>query len=447
MKEKICEKIKDFTPDINITKDNLEIFETRGCSINSYLSNKEQVENISSISNNYSYGKLICAYIVLNEFTIVRIKKYLPNSVKEISTNTNINIPVYQKVENADSYYSDDKGFPFLINLPKLSQFENEEKMIDRRLLGWIVYREIVKFYQNFTEYKIATHDPLVELDERVYEYLKQIKEEESLNKKISTSMKASSNNINSDDDSVNDTGNGVTNILNNDDELDSHQGNASSNNDASLSDVQINDNIEIDPEDVTPMNDDEDTILENTNQVTQSKQSDAIVNDAVTTDVEMENREDDVENIYEINDGWKIMPKLFDVQLIYTDKINESFYSNNYNLYYNNYPRIALYNAKDNSSKESEPYTYSCRNNTENRSAKIKLNPKDLLIMVTWKPDILKFLFGEKKFDVFTPKPHKNESIKRAESKPISLEECIKEFIKDEILTDENKWFCPKCK
>jgi len=453
MKEKICEKIKESIPDINITKDNLEIFEqsTREYSMNSCLSNNEQVDNISSIRNNNSfsmYNRPIFAYIVLNEFSIEPIRKYLPNSMEKISTNTNINIPVYQKVENADSYYSDDKGFPFFINLPKLSQFENEEKMIDRRFLGWIVYREIVKFYQQFTEYKIATQDPQAELDERVYEYLKQIKEEEeTLNKNISTSMKPSSNDIDSDDDSVNDTGNGETNILNNDDELDSHQGNASSNNDASLSDVQINDNdnIEIDPEDVTPMNDDEDTVLENTNQAIQAKQSDAIVNDTVTTDIEMENREEDVENIYPINDGWKIMSKLFDVQLIYTDKINENFYSYYYNC---NCPRIALYNPKDNSSKESEPYTYSYRSNynTENRNEKIKLNPKDLLIMVTWKPDILKFLFGEKKFEIFAPNAPK-QSIKRPEAKPISLEECIQEFIKDEILTDENKWFCPNCK
>jgi len=462
MKEKVCEKIKEsnlFT-NIKVTKDNLEIFQCRerDHSMNAYLSNTEQVENIQSLEHSFY---VLYAYIVPNEFSINPIKEYLPSPIE--GTSTNINVPIYQKVEDAEKYNNDDNGFPFLINLPKLSQFEDEEKMIDRRLLGWIIYRELVKYYQTFTEYKIASLDPSVELDEKVYEYLKQIKEEEeSLNNNISSNMKTAGNDIDSDVDSLNETGNEITNILN-DDELDSHQGNASSNNDASLSDVQINDNndnIEIDNEDVTPMNDDDDTLLENTYQATQAKRTDVISNDvisndvisndAIVNDVEMENKEDDVENIYPINDGWRVISKLFDVQLIYTEKINDSFYA--YSFSYNS-PRIALYNAKDNSSKESEPqeskpYTsYSYRsNNTENRSAKVKLNPKDLLIIVTWKPAILKFLFGENKFDVFAPKATK-QSVKKPESKPISLEECIQEFIKDEILTDENKWFCPHCK
>ncbi|ORX50361.1 hypothetical protein BCR36DRAFT_583477 [Piromyces finnis] len=424
MKEKICEKLKENNIISGVEVNNIEIFQGRDHTMNSYFENSELVENIQSLEQSYY---TLFAYINFNRFSINNIISYLPNPKDKQTVKLNINVPVYHKVENADKYSSDDNGFPFLINLPNFTQFEDEEKMIDRRFLGWAIYREIVKYYQNFTEYKIATLDPNDELDPKVYECLKQIKEEEeNLNKSTTQDVKTAEN-ASSSDDSDNENFNNITSILDTE-ESNSQQENDLSNNDGN--------------EEVMPMNEDEDTLLENTYQATQAKISDE-------SDINEENdNKNDVENIYPINDGWKIIPKLFDVQLIYTDKPNESFYSYSYSYEYT-CKRVALYKVKDNSSYESEQKEekYSYRKTNEIRNAKISMRPKDLLISVTWKPALLEFLFGKKKFEVFSPKTNNIHSVKKPESKPISLEECIDEFIKEEILTDENKWFCPNCK
>jgi len=477
MKEKIIEKMKEenIITDIEVDKNNLETFQGRDHTMNSYLNNSDIVDNIQSLEHNYY---VLYAYIITNNFSLNFIKNYLQNPT-ESDKSPNCNIPVYQKVEDGDRYNSDDNGHPFLINLPNLSQFEDDEKKINRRFLGWVIYREIVKYYQKFTEYTIATMDPSVELDPRVLECMNQIKEEEeSLNKKISNRMNNNNKSINSsskdsdDDDSNDDNVNDKTtaNKIDNDDDFDSQQGNvSSSNNDASLSDINdsiddaqpVQKKLETEKE-VNVMNDDEDILLENTYQTTHAKQTNAVISG---NDVEMNSnkesrninrdkngnkKEEDVEILYPIKDGWKIMPKLFDVQIIYSDKPNDSFYSYSFNY---QCPRVILYNTKDNSSKENDPsdtrnefrsYTY--RNNQEIRSAKVSMDPKDCLIMVTWKPALLKLLFGENKFECFTPKAPRQQ-VKKAESKPITLEECIKEFIKEEILTGDNKWFCPHCK
>jgi len=450
MKEKICEKLNEnnLIQEIEVTKDNIEIFQGRDHTMNAYLDNSELVENIQSLEQGYY---VIFAYIVPSKFSMNGIKGYLPNLKENLATKSFVNVPVYQKVENADRYNNDDNGFPFLINLPNLIQFKDEEKMIDRKFLGWVIYREIVKYYQNFTEYKIASVDPDTELDSRVYECLKKIEADETFMKSTTSGNALSSDD--SDNDNLNNTVNEeVPNILNDDEELDSQQGNASSNNDGSVSEYQVNNSLEetidnVKTEEVAQMNEDEDTVLENAYQTTKNKKSDDIVDaEIVNADTEKENKEEDVENVYPINDGWKIMSKLFDVQLIYTEKSNESFYSYGYNY---SCPKVSLYNVKDNSSKESEQkeekYSY-YRSSAEIKSAKINMTPKDLLIIVTWKPALLEFLFGKNKFDVFTPKATRL-TVRKPESKPISLEECIDEFIKEEILTDENKWFCPECK
>ncbi|ORX71732.1 cysteine proteinase [Anaeromyces robustus] len=473
MKEKIAEKIKEenIITDIEIDKNNLEIFQGREYTMNAYLSNSELVENIQSLEHSY-YS--LYAYIVTSHYSLNSIKNHLQNP-KEDNKLSNINIPVYQKVEDADRYSNDDNGFPFLINLPNLAQFEDDEKMINRRLLGWAIYREIVKYYQKFTEYTIATMDPTVELDPKVLECINQIREEEeNLNKKISNHVnvdnKSTSSSKDSEDNSSDDNADD-TNINKNynDDDFDSQQGNASSNNDGNLSDINdslddaqpIQKKLETE-EEVNAMNDDEDTLLENTYKATHAKQTNVVISDndvemssnkeseIINNDENNDKKEEDVEVLYPINDGWKVMSKLFDVQLIYSEKPNESFYS--YSFSYS-CPRVILYNTKDNSSKEddssntrNEYRSYSYRNNQEYRSAKVSIKPKDCLIIITWKPALLKLLFGENKFDCFTPKASK-QTVKKPESKPITLEECIKEFIKDEILTDENKWFCPHCK
>jgi len=465
LKNKISEKLigNKSISDIEINKDNMEIFQVRSrsynSSISSYLSNVELVENIQSLEHNYY---TLYAYIVSNKYSLDTIKGFLPLPMEDRKCNNKpiyLNVPVYHKVENADKYAEDDNGFPFLINLPNLNQFKDEEENIDRRLLGWIVYREIVKYYKNFTDHKIATMDPSDELDPEVFELLKRIREEEEkLNKNIANSMKKNSK---SDSHSSDTNDNENEEIFNNDDEVDSQQGNASSNNDASLSDIQINNSLDdsiqknMETEEIKPANEDEDTLLENTYQSMQVKRFNAAANadDADInkksfdneTEIKDEKKEDDVDTLYPINDGWKIMPKLFDVQLIYTEKIDSNFYSYGYSY---SCPRVALYNAKDNSSKESDPYESrpSYRSTTENRSAKVKMNPREFIIVVSWKPAVLEFLFGKEKFKVFTPK-ESNQSVNKPEAQPISLEECIQEFIKEEILTDENKWFCPHCK
>jgi len=469
MKNKICEKLKgnEKIHDIDVNKDNMEIIQIRGrsmnSSINSYLSNVELVENIQSLEHNYY---ILYAYIVSNKYSLDTIKSYLPAPAPVENKKPNnkpiiLNVPVYHKVEDGDRYNDGDNGFPFLINLPNLKQFEDEEKNIDRRLLGWVVYREIVKYYQRFTDYKIASMDPSAELSSEVLEFLKHIREEEeTLNKNIANSMKLNSKHSSSNSSDSNDNENvneneEITNILN-DDECDSQQGNASSNN--SLSDIQINNSLDdsiqknMETEEIKPMNEDEDTLLENTYQSTQAKQSNSISNtDAIDkntklsdTEVKDEKKEDDVDVLYPIDDGWKIMTKLFDVQLIYTEKIDSNFYSYGYSY---SCPRVALYKAKDNSSVESDTYeSRSSYRTTENKSAKVKMNPREFVIIVSWKPAILEFLFGKEKFKIFTPKESKL-SVNKQEAPPISLEECIQEFIKEEILTDENKWFCPHCK
>jgi ubiquitin C-terminal hydrolase len=470
LKDKICEKLKEseYINEIEISRNNIEVFQCHNHNMNAYLSNSELVENIQSLELSYY---VLYAYIITNDYSIDVIKNYLPPQKEDEKNNkipTSFNVPIYHKVEDADKYNSEDNGFPFLINLPNLKHLEDEEKKINRRLLGWIVYREIVKYYQNFTEFTIATMDPAAELDPKVLERIKQIREEEeSLNKGIASKMNKTEKNSSSSDDEGDDSNTNKnedkTNILSNDDDTDSQRANASSNNDASLSDIQLNDSInesirkEMETEEVNPINEDEDTLLETTYQETQAKHSnavasagDAIVNAKPVEKVKdkNENKEEDVDVLYPINDGWKIMPKLFDVQLVYTDKSNESFYSYSYTY---NGKLVALYNTKDNSSKENDSYrtksygsSYSIA--SENKSAKVEMEPKDLIIIVTWKPALLKFLFGETKFKVFSPK-ESEEVVKKPEAQPISLEECIQEFIKEEILTDENKWFCPHCK
>lgn len=477
---------------IEFDLDSIEVYQSREYYINSMLRNNDTINSIPSLENNYY---LFFAYINTNKYLLTSLENMnigvtSSNSVpstndvmdglshssdeeKHSSTTNTINLPVYQSVENAERYRDEDNGAPFFVNLPDLSLLEDEEKGINKQQLGWIIYRELVKYYQTFTDKVIATLDEATHgFDEGVMNLKKKIKEEEEeLNRLAANRINHFTKNTNNNskmsfaDDEHDDLygdpkeENNKANQLvvysqGDDDDGDNQIPTLDHTNEKDLSE-----GVPMTPQELSEKSDDvdmkessdhEDNELENAYQESNKTKPMSSDGEEEEEKEKKEKPEPKLEELYPINDGWSIMSKLFDVEIIYPNRKNEnSFYSFMYNT--TSSTTIPLYQCKQRKNSNSKNYygsnSHKIYNETTNEKLSLK-DKKDLLIMVTWNPEILKYLFGETKFEVFKhDKDKEKQFVKKIEAPPINMEECLQEFIKEEILTGENKWFCPECK